>query len=66
MDEVWYVQGDEDELLFLTKMDAELFARHLFPDEHPDARYARIFFRQVYTFQTVPAGYRQPTERKAS
>lgn len=49
MTEVWYVVGDQDRHLFATKMAAEIWARQLFPKEHPDARYARIRFLNVYT-----------------
>lgn len=50
---VWYVQGDEPEAtlptLFDTQLAAEIYARHRFPDEHPDTRYARIYCREVWT-----------------
>lgn len=48
--QVWYVQGDEDRLFFTDKPSAEVHARHLFPDESPDARYARIYYREVYKY----------------
>lgn len=51
MSEVWYVQGDEDVTLFKTKMDAERYARELFPDETESVRYARIFFFPVVSFE---------------
>ena len=44
---VWYVQGDEENQLLGTKIDAEIWARHLFPDMAPDARYSRVFSRPV-------------------
>ena len=50
---VWYVAGaDGDDtiraVLFSTKLAAEMYARLKFPDESPDARYARIFYRSVW------------------
>ena len=48
---VWYVQGDEDNTLLASKIDAETWARELFPDEDVDKRYARIYSRNVYTFE---------------
>lgn len=50
---VWYVGGAEPEAafptLFDTQLAAEIYARHLFPDEHPDTRNARIYCREVWT-----------------
>lgn len=51
MSEVWYVQGEEVRTLFKTKMDAERYARYLFPDEDESKRYARIFFIHVFSFE---------------
>jgi len=52
MKEVWYVRGADPEspmpVLFTTKLAAEMYARMEFPDEHPDTRYARIFYRSVW------------------
>ncbi len=52
MKQVWYVQGADPEfpmpVLFATKMAAEMYARLEFPNEHPDTRYARIFYRSVW------------------
>lgn len=52
MKQVWYVRGADPEspmpVLFATKMAAEMYARLEFPDEHPDTRYARIFYRSVW------------------
>jgi hypothetical protein len=45
---VWYVVGDEDMLLFAYKNLAEEYARRLFPEENPDARYSRIKFKTVH------------------
>jgi hypothetical protein len=35
-------------VLFATKMAAEMYARLEFPNESPDTRYARIFYRSVW------------------
>lgn len=56
--QVWYVSGADavDEImpvLFTTKMAAEKFARIRFPDEDPDKRYARIFYRLVWSANDV-------------
>jgi hypothetical protein len=48
--EIWYVQGDEEHMFFAFKIDAERYARLIFPDEPVDRRYARIFCVTVYTF----------------
>lgn len=48
MTEIWYVLGDQDRHLFATKMAAEIWARHLYPNADPDARYARIRFKNVF------------------
>lgn len=54
MNEVWYVVDEEYEgdtpLLWRTKMDAEIYARRLFPDYSPDARYARVRFIKLLAF----------------
>lgn len=47
--EVWYVAGDEGNLLFETKMDAEIYARQLYPNLDPFKRYAYIGFKQVWS-----------------
>lgn len=49
---VWYVKGDPDNVLWQSKEDAERWARNLFPGESPDKRYARIFFRNVHTYES--------------
>ena len=52
MKEVWYVQGEEPNgwpTLFEDKILAEKYARDLFPNEDEDKRYARIYYREVYT-----------------
>lgn len=50
---VWFVSGDDTDWgkpqLWLTKMDAEAYARELFPDEGEHDRYARIFYRRVFS-----------------
>jgi len=51
--QVWYVVGDPDNLLFKDKLDAESYAREVFPDEDGDKRYARIFYREVHTFKEL-------------
>ena len=52
MTEVWYVQGADPDaatpVLFATKMAAEMYARQVWPDADPDARYARVFYRSVW------------------
>jgi hypothetical protein len=50
---VWFVQGEDIgdatyPTLFATKLDAEVYARELFPEESEDRRYARIYYREVY------------------
>jgi len=51
--QVWYVSGDDTDFgkpqLWMYKMDAEKHARELYPDESEDSRYARIFYRRVFT-----------------
>ena len=52
MVQVWYVQGESDlPTLWETEEDAEKYARYLFPDEAPDMRYARIYYREVTTWE---------------
>lgn len=51
--EVWYLQGDPDENLFKRKIDAECYARQLWPDMDPDKRYARVYCQPVCTFEGV-------------
>lgn len=52
MKAVWYVQGADTSspmpVLFDTKMLAEIYARHVWPDASPDERYARIFYKSVW------------------
>jgi len=66
MKEVWYVQGDDNDLhgsplLFETKMDAERWARHLFPKEDEHKRYARIFYRRVHTMDDLMGVAQKPS-----
>ena len=52
MKQVWYVLGADPEgwpVLFATKMAAEMYARQVWPDASESARYARIFYRSVWT-----------------
>jgi hypothetical protein len=55
--EVWYVQGDAGDggkpLLWLTKEDAERWAREIYPDETIERRYARVAYRRVYAYDEV-------------
>jgi hypothetical protein len=41
--ELWGVRGIEQSL-WPTKIAAEIAARALFPGDHPDGRYSRIYF----------------------
>ena len=45
--EIWYVRGLDGDW-FATKMDAERTAGVAFPDEHPDKRYARVFYHRSH------------------
>lgn len=53
--EVWYVAGADTDLqwpmLWASKLDAEQYARALFPEENIDQRFARVFCRKVYSFK---------------
>jgi hypothetical protein len=42
--EWWYVRGDTSHAYFRTKMEAEVRARVLFPDESVSQRYGRVFY----------------------
>jgi hypothetical protein len=50
---VWYVSDSEPGWppLFDTKEAAEQWARILFPNEDPQKRYTRIFYRTVYQYE---------------
>ena len=57
--EVWYLWQEGERipsLWFDTKETAEVAARMLYPDEHPDKRYARIFFKDVLTMSDLHGG----------
>lgn len=52
MKQVWYVRGEQPSgwpTLFDSKELAEKYARELFPNEDPDTRYGRIYYRDLYT-----------------
>ena len=55
MNEIWYAnEGAEFHLVphvFETKMEAERYARELFPDETEDERYARIYYKEVVSYE---------------
>lgn len=53
INEVWIVSDDfQDEIpiLWRTKADAEIHARRMYPDESPDKRYARIYYRNICSY----------------
>ena len=45
--EMWYVLGIKD-TYYATKMAAEVAARQAFPDEDPDKRYGRVYYKTMY------------------
>ncbi len=45
--EMWYVFGIKD-TYYATKMTAEAAARQAFPDEDPDKRYSRVYYKTMY------------------
>lgn len=51
--EVWYVSGDDERILFNTKIAAEQWARILYPDEDAYTRYMRVFYREVFDEEYV-------------
>jgi hypothetical protein len=57
MSEIWYVnQGEGFDLVahvFETKIEAERYARELFPNESEDERYARIYCKPVVSFKEL-------------
>jgi len=57
MSEIWYVdEGEGFDLVahvFETKIEAERYARELFPDESEDSRDARIYCKPVVSFKEV-------------
>jgi hypothetical protein len=57
MNEIWYVDEGEGfhlaSYVFETKIEAEQYARKLFPEESQDSRYARIYCKEVASFKEV-------------
>jgi hypothetical protein len=55
MSEIWYVdEGEGFHLVshvFETKIEAERYARVVFPGESEDLRYARIYCKPVVSFK---------------
>ena len=55
MSEIWYVnEGEGFHLVahvFETKVEAERYARELFPEESEDERYSRIYSKEVVSFK---------------
>ena len=55
MSEIWYVNEGEGfhlvEHVFETKIEAEGYARMMFPGESEDERYARIYCKPVVSFK---------------
>jgi hypothetical protein len=61
MKQVWYVQGEHNEgreipTLFDTKLAAELYVQHLYPDEDISKQYSRIMYRDVLTVADMTGG----------
>ena len=59
MKQVWYLWQEREDfpsLWFDTKITAEAAARMLYPDEEPNKRHARIFFRPVITMADLNRG----------
>jgi len=56
-DYIWYVNEGEGfhlvDQVFEKKIQAEKYARALFPDESEDSRYARIYCKPVVSFKEV-------------
>ena len=54
INEVWYViEDDEDwqmQTLWRTKIDAEIYARRMYPDESVHQRYARICSEKILSY----------------
>ena len=50
---VWYVQGSDDPMVFNTKEAAEAYARIVFHYEEEHRRYARIYFREVWSLKDL-------------
>jgi hypothetical protein len=47
---VWLVSGDPDKLLWLTKEDAERWAKEVYPNMDADRRYYRVYFQEVHHY----------------
>ena len=52
-DKVWYVAGDGDNLLFKTKLDAEKWARDVYPSFNVEQRYAMVRYKIVYSYDKL-------------
>lgn len=48
---VWYVAGDPERLLWVTKEDAERWAREVYPNMDADRRYSRVHFHEVHSYE---------------
>lgn len=44
--EIWFANGLSH--AFLSKEEAEKMLREVFPDEDPEKRYARLYYRELY------------------
>ena len=57
MSEIWYVnEGEGFHLVahvFETKIEAERYARELFPEESESERYSRIYSKEVVSFKEL-------------
>ena len=56
MNEIWYVNEGNGGFhlvphVFETKIEAERYARELFPDETEAERYARIHYKEVVSYE---------------
>ena len=55
MNEIWYVNEGEGfhlvDHVFETKIEAEKYARELFPNESEGERYARIYCKPVVSYE---------------
>ena len=45
--QLWHVRGVTGEF-YTTKLAAEVRARAAFPEDSPDRRYARVFYRRFF------------------
>jgi hypothetical protein len=57
MNEIWYVDEGEGFSLvahvFETKIEAERYARAMYPEESEDSRYSRIHCKEVVSFKEM-------------